>query len=169
MHRKGLRKKNMRLFLSFIRTSTQIRCAVWHCVPQRRYFCDEKAAVEKSLNQVTLLGRVGIEPQLRGSDSNPVVVFTLATNSNYKYETGEVEQKTQWHRISVFKPFLRNSVYQFLRKGTRIFVQGRLMYGHVTDAKGVEHITTTIVAEEVIFLAGGKMPEEKSLLDSGGT
>lgn len=122
-----------------------------------RNYCEERATIEKSLNQVTLLGRVGIEPQLRGTDSNPVVVFTVATNSSYKYETGEVEQKTQWHRVSVFKPFLRNSVFQYLRKGSRILVQGRLMYGQVTDAKGVGHITTTIVAEEVIFLS--KTPE----------
>ncbi|CAL1293592.1 unnamed protein product [Larinioides sclopetarius] len=46
--------------------------------------------LEKSINHVTLLGRVGIDPQLRGTESKPVVVFTLATNTNYKYET-EVE------------------------------------------------------------------------------
>ncbi|EEC13279.1 single-stranded DNA-binding protein, ssb, putative, partial [Ixodes scapularis] len=94
------------------------------------------------INQVTLLGRVGIEPQLRGSDATPVVVFTLATNSNYRYETG----MTQWHRISVFKPFLRNTVHQHMRKGSRVLVQGRLVYGEVTDAKGVGHITSTVVA-----------------------
>lgn len=48
----------------------------------------EIALLVTGINQVTLLGRVGIEPQLRGSDATPVVVFTLATNSNYRYETG---------------------------------------------------------------------------------
>ncbi|KAM7293198.1 single-stranded DNA-binding protein, mitochondrial [Ixodes scapularis] len=109
--------------------------------------CEERPpSLEKSINQVTLLGRVGIEPQLRGSDATPVVVFTLATNSNYRYETGEVQQRTQWHRISVFKPFLRNTVHQHMRKGSRVLVQGRLVYGEVTDAKGVGHITSTVVA-----------------------
>ncbi|CAN7998672.1 unnamed protein product, partial [Ixodes hexagonus] len=112
------------------------------------------------INQVTLLGRVGIEPQLRGSDATPVVVFTLATNSNYRYETGiEVQQRTQWHRISVFKPFLRNSVHQHMRKGSRVLVQGRLVYGEVTDAKGVGHITSTVVADEVVFLGRGAKEE----------
>lgn len=122
----------------------------------RRLFCEERpSTLEKSINQVTLLGRVGIEPQLRGTDANPVVVFTLATNSNYRYESGEVQQKTQWHRISVFKPFLRNSVHQYTRKGSRVLVQGRLVYGEITDAKGATHVTSTVVADDVIFLSQG--------------
>lgn len=126
----------------------------------RRPYCEERTTtLEKSINQVTLLGRVGIEPQLRGSDANPVVIFTLATNSNYRYETGQVQQRTQWHRISVFKPFLRNSVHQHMRKGSRVLVQGRLVYGEVTDAKGVDHITSTVVADDVVFLGPGAKEE----------
>lgn len=136
----------------------------------RRLYCEERPATfEKSINQVTLLGRVGIEPQLRGTDANPVVVFTLATNSNYRYETGEVQQKTQWHRISVFKPFLRNSVHQYTRKGSRVLVQGRLVYGEITDAKGATHVTSTVVADDVIFLgqsARTASTEEESLADA---
>lgn len=120
----------------------------------------EIALLVTGINQVTLLGRVGIEPQLRGSDATPVVVFTLATNSNYRYETGEVQQRTQWHRISVFKPFLRNTVHQHMRKGSRVLVQGRLVYGEVTDAKGVGHITSTVVADEVVFL--GRSAKEEN-------
>ncbi|KAK8772755.1 mitochondrial single stranded DNA-binding protein [Amblyomma americanum] len=140
------------------------------CSLLRRLYCEERpATLEKSINQVTLLGRVGIEPQLRGSDANPVVVFTLATNSNYRYETGEVQQKTQWHRISVFKPYLRNSVHQYTRKGSRVLVQGRLVYGEVTDAKGATHVTSTVVADDVIFLSqGARTPatEDESIADA---
>uniref|UniRef100_A0A6M2E472 Putative single-stranded dna-binding protein mitochondrial n=1 Tax=Amblyomma tuberculatum TaxID=48802 RepID=A0A6M2E472_9ACAR len=136
----------------------------------RRFYCEQRpATLEKSINQVTLLGRVGIEPQLRGTDANPVVVFTLATNSNYRYETGEVQQKTQWHRISVFKPFLRNSVHQYTRKGSRVLVQGRLVYGEVTDTKGATHVTSTVVADDVIFLSqGARTPaaEDESIADA---
>ncbi|XP_013777394.1 single-stranded DNA-binding protein, mitochondrial-like [Limulus polyphemus] len=120
--------------------------------PSFRHYCEERIYTEKSLNQAMLLGRVGIDPQLRGTDTNPVVVFTLATNTNYKFETGEIQQKTQWHRISVFKPYLRNTVYQYLKKGVRVYVQGRIMYGEIIDQRGNQHVTTTIVADDVIFL-----------------
>uniref|UniRef100_A0A6B0UQ26 Putative single-stranded dna-binding protein mitochondrial n=1 Tax=Ixodes ricinus TaxID=34613 RepID=A0A6B0UQ26_IXORI len=75
-------------------------------------------------------------------------------------EKSEVQQRTQWHRISVFKPFLRNTVHQHMRKGSRVLVQGRLVYGEVTDAKGVGHITSTVVADEVVFL--GRSAKEEN-------
>ncbi|CAG0891771.1 unnamed protein product [Darwinula stevensoni] len=109
--------------------------------------------VEKSINQVTLLGRVGAEPQKRGSEEHPVVVFSLATHTNSRLTSGEVQQRTEWHRISVFKPLLRDAVYQYMGKGQRVFVQGRLMYGDIVDANGVQRSTTTIVADDVIFLS----------------
>jgi len=112
--------------------------------------------LEKSINRITLLGRVGIDPQLRGSDSSPVVLFTLATNHNYRFESGEIQQKTEWHRISVFKPYLRNMVTQNVKKGQRILVDGRLTYGEITDTKGVQHITSTIVASDVVCLGPGR-------------
>ncbi|XP_022687482.1 single-stranded DNA-binding protein, mitochondrial-like isoform X2 [Varroa jacobsoni] len=113
--------------------------------------------LEKSINRITLLGRVGIDPQLRGSDASPVVVFTLATNHNYRFETGEIQQKTEWHRISIFKPHLRTTVSQNVRKGHRVFIDGRLVYGEIIDARGLAHTTSTIVASDVICF--GASPE----------
>ena len=101
-----------------------------------RSFCSSYPAVEKSkffnmtsgmtrethichlgLNQVTLLGRVGVDPQMKGSDKHPVVTFSLATNTNIRMDGESLRQKTEWHRISVFKPFLRDSVHSFVKKG----------------------------------------------------
>ncbi|CAL1293594.1 unnamed protein product [Larinioides sclopetarius] len=107
--------------------------------------------LEKSINHVTLLGRVGIDPQLRGTESKPVVVFTLATNTNYKYETGEIRQKTDWHRIAVFKNSLRDTVLEYLRKG-RVYVEGRIVYSEYNDTKGTAFASTSIVANDVVFL-----------------
>jgi len=50
--------------------------------------------IEKCINQVTLLGRAGGDPQRRGNEEHPVVIFSLATHQNYKYETGDLMQKT---------------------------------------------------------------------------
>ena len=71
---------------------------------------------EKCLNQVTLLGRIGNDPQIRGSQAKPVTTFSLATNSSWKDEFAEWQNRTEWHRITVFKPSLQDAVYNFLTK-----------------------------------------------------
>ncbi|XP_050434807.1 single-stranded DNA-binding protein, mitochondrial [Adelges cooleyi] len=106
--------------------------------------------IEKSLNSVTLLGRVGAEPQKRGSEEHPVVVFSLATHQNY-IQNNENTQKTDWHRVVVFRPGLRDSVYNFMQKGQRVFVSGRLIYGEIKDESGNSRTTTSIAADDVIF------------------
>jgi single-strand DNA-binding protein len=113
---------------------------------------------EKSVNNVTLLGRVGVTPQMRGTDANPVVIFTMATNTHFRRDE-QFAQKTEWHKISVFKPYLRDTVAQYLKKGSRVMVQGKIVYGEVTDAKGSNHQTTTIVADEVIFVGNSRSDE----------
>lgn len=107
---------------------------------------------EKTINNVTLMGRVGVDPQKRGSEEHPVVTFSMATHSNYKFESGDWQQRTDWHRIVVFKPALRDSVMQYLRKGQRTVVQGRINYGEITDKDGVQRMTTSIIADDVIFI-----------------
>ena len=108
---------------------------------------------EKCLNQVTLLGRIGNDPQIRGSQAKPVTTFSLATNSVWRTEEfSEWQTKTEWHRVTVFKPSLQDAVYNFLSKGSRVHVSGRIMYGEITNQEGVKHKTTTIAAEEIIFL-----------------
>nr|CAD7455718.1 unnamed protein product [Timema tahoe] len=104
-----------------------------------------------ALNEVTLLGRVGGEPQKRGTEEHPVVIFSLATHTNYKYDTGEFMQRTDWHRVCIFKPSLRDTVYNYLKKGQRVYVAGRLTYGEVKDEAGNPRPTTAVVADDVIF------------------
>ncbi|XP_049864982.1 single-stranded DNA-binding protein, mitochondrial [Pectinophora gossypiella] len=106
---------------------------------------------EKTINQVTLLGRVGSDPQKRGSEEHPVVNFPLATHFSYKYESGDVLQRTDWHRISVFKPGLRDTVYKFLKKGQRVYVTGKLSYGEVKLDDGQVRSASTIIADDIIF------------------
>jgi len=107
--------------------------------------------VEKTINQVMLLGRVGADPQKRGTQEHPVVVFSLATHANYQYGTGDLLQKTDWHRVCVFKPFLRDTVYKYMNKGQRVLVQGRITYGEVKSEDGTSHMTTSIIADDVTF------------------
>lgn len=108
------------------------------------------------MNQVTLLGRVGGEPQKKGSAEHPVVIFSLATHSNYRYESGDFQQRVEWHRICVFKPALRDTVQNYLKKGQRVYVSGRVTYGEVKSEDGTPRPTTAIVADDVIFFQTAK-------------
>ncbi|NXY05681.1 SSBP protein, partial [Pteruthius melanotis] len=114
-----------------------------------------------AMNRVQLLGRVGQDPIMRQVEGkNPVTIFSLATNEMWRTGDGEVSQgallflctlgdisqKTTWHRISVFRPGLRDVTYQYVRKGSRIFVEGKIDYGEYTDKNNVRRQATTIIA-----------------------
>jgi len=110
--------------------------------------------MERSLNSVTLIGRVGTEPTLRGTANKPVLTFSLATNTNWKVmETDSWAHRTDWHNVVVFDKFVRESAYKYIGKGHRIHLQGRIAYGEITDRLGVRRHTTSIIAEDIIILA----------------
>lgn len=111
----------------------------------------DNVKLEKTINQVTLLGRVGVDPQRRGNQEHPVVVFSLATHNNYKYPNGDFVQKTEWHRICVFKPNLRDNVFSYLKKGQRVLVSGKISYGEFKDEEGITKPSTAVIADEIIF------------------
>ncbi|NXV71521.1 SSBP protein, partial [Atlantisia rogersi] len=113
-----------------------------------------------AMNRVQLLGRVGQDPIMRQVDGkNPVTIFSLATNEMWRTgdkdlasnvvvfaNLGDISQKTTWHRISVFRPGLRDVTYQYVKKGARIFVEGKIDYGEYTDKNNVRRQATTIIA-----------------------
>ncbi|XP_074049641.1 single-stranded DNA-binding protein, mitochondrial [Macrotis lagotis] len=116
--------------------------------------------LERSLNRVQLLGRVGQDPVLRQSEGkNPVTIFSMATNEMWRSgesetsQQSDVSQRTTWHRISVFRPGLRDLAYQYVKKGARVFVEGKIDYGEYVDKNNVRRQATTIIAENIIFLS----------------
>jgi len=111
---------------------------------------------EKCMNQVTLMGRVGRDPEKRGTDDRCCMVFSLATNTYWKEDDKFFEQRTDWHRVAVFKPGVREGVEKQVSKGSRVLVTGKIAYDAFQDASGVRHKTTTILADNVYFLTPGK-------------
>ncbi|GCC17556.1 single-stranded DNA-binding protein, mitochondrial isoform X2 [Chiloscyllium punctatum] len=116
--------------------------------------------LERSLNRVQLLGRVGQDPVMRQVDGkNPVTIFSLATNEMWRsgdsdtFASGDISQKTTWHRVSIFRPGLRDLAYQYVKKGARIYVEGKLDYGEYVDKSNVRRQATTVVADNIIFLS----------------
>lgn len=110
---------------------------------------------ERSLNSVTLIGRVGSDPQMRGSTGKPVVTFSVATNVSWKTDEGFWTHRTDWHNIAVFNKFLRDPAFKYVGKGRRVHIQGRLAYGEIVDKAGIRRHTTSIIADDIIYLDAG--------------
>lgn len=109
---------------------------------------------ERGINQVTLLGRAGQDPLLRGTAEHSVTVFPMATSFTLKSPDGEYTQKTEWHRVTVFRPVLRDIVLQNIRRGDKVYVTGRISYNQYKDKNEATQRTASIIADDVIRVSG---------------
>lgn len=107
-----------------------------------------------SVNKVILLGNCGRDPELRYLPSGQAVAnVSIATSQRRKNKTtGETIEDTQWHRITFYER-LAEIVGEYVKKGSSIYIEGRLKYGSY-DKDGVTHYTTDIVATEMQMLGG---------------
>ncbi len=109
-----------------------------------------------SVNKVTLLGNVGKDPEIRYAPSGAAVCsVSIATTRKWKDKSGEKKEETDWHRV-VFYERLAEIAGEYLKKGSPVYVEGRLKYGKYTDKDGVERYTTDIVVSEMQLLGGGQ-------------
>ena len=107
-----------------------------------------------------LLGRVGQNPEIRATKTgNKMVYFSLATTETWAKDNGEEGSKTEWHKITCFRPGLCDTVMENVTKGQRLFVQGRIQYGQYTDAEENVRKTTDIIADDIIRFAA--VPNEQ--------
>lgn len=103
------------------------------------------------INRTTLLGNVGKPPELRHTASGKAVAsFRMATTESWRGDDGEKGARTEWHRIIVWGPS-GEACAQYLRKGARVYVEGRLQTRSYEKA-GQQVWTTEVVAEQVVFL-----------------
>jgi single-strand DNA-binding protein len=102
-----------------------------------------------SLNKVTLIGNLGRDPEVRFSqDGKKIANLSLATSEKWKDKaTGEQREKTEWHRIVIFNKGLAGVAEKYLKKGSKIYVEGMLQTRKWTDNSGVEKYTTEIVLQ----------------------
>ena len=102
-----------------------------------------------SVNKVILLGNLGQDPDIRTmQNGKKVCTFSLATSDSWKdKETGEKKEKTEWHRVVVFNEGLIGVVESYIKKGTKLYLEGSLQTRKWTDDKGVEKYTTEIVIQ----------------------
>jgi single-strand DNA-binding protein len=102
-----------------------------------------------SVNKVTLLGNVGKDPEIRKTqDGRSIANFSIATSESWKdRNTGEKKEKTEWSRVVVFNEGLTGVVEKYVRKGSKIYVEGSLQTRKWTDKDGVEKYSTEVVLQ----------------------
>ena len=107
-----------------------------------------------SLNQVTLIGNLGADPELTDINGTPKCKLRIATSRKFKDKQGNLQEKTQWHTVSVWGNQAQ-SCSQYLSKGRSVCVVGEIEYSK-SEKDGVERWFTDIRAQNVTFLGGGQ-------------
>jgi single-strand DNA-binding protein len=115
-----------------------------------------------SVNKVILIGNLGKDPEVRRLNSGePVVNLRIATSETWKDKaSGERKEKTEWHSVVIFNENLARVAEQYLKKGSKVYVEGQLQTRKWQDQQGQERYTTEIVLQ--------RFRGELTLLDSRG-
>jgi single-strand DNA-binding protein len=112
--------------------------------------------VSRSLNKVTLIGNLGNDPEVRStSGGNRVATFSLATSRSWNDAAGSKQEKTEWHRCVVWNTKssqLADIVERYVKKGDKIYVEGRIEYRQWQDKDGQTRYSTEINVRELIML-----------------
>ena len=111
--------------------------------------------MSRSLNKVMLIGNIGSDPEIRSTSSGARVgKVSLATNRSWQGRDGQTQEKTEWHRLTFFGR-LADIVEQYVKKGDRLYVEGRVEYSQTQDDQGNVRYWTDIVVNEMVMLGGG--------------
>lgn len=102
-----------------------------------------------AINKVILVGNIGQDPEIRTtSDGREIANFSLATTESWKDKmSGEKREKTEWHRVVIFSQGLVGIVKNYVKKGSKLYLEGSLQTRKWTDKDGVEKYTTEIVLQ----------------------
>ena len=102
-----------------------------------------------SINKVTLVGNVGNDPEVKTfQNGNKVINLSLATSERWKdKETGEMKSNTEWHRIVIFNMLLADIAEKYIKRGSKIYIEGQLQTRKWQDSNGVEKYTTEVVLQ----------------------
>ncbi len=133
-----------------------------------------------SVNKVILVGNLGRDPEVRRLGSgDPVVNLRIATSESWKDKsTGERKEKTEWHSVVIFNENLGRVAEQYLRKGSKVYIEGQIQTRKWQDQSGQEKYTTEIVLQrfrgELTILdsrggGGSDVPEEPGQVSRGGS
>jgi single-strand DNA-binding protein len=102
-----------------------------------------------SVNKVILIGNLGADPEIRRTqDGRPIANLRIATSESWRDKaTGERKEKTEWHRVVIFSEGLCKIVEQYLKKGSKVYLEGQLQTRKYNDKDGVEKYSTEVVLQ----------------------
>src|SRR5688572_9065614 len=102
-----------------------------------------------SVNKVILVGNLGRDPEIRRTqDGRPIAQLSVATSENWRDKTtGERKEKTEWHRVVIWNEGLAKIAEQYLKKGSKVYLEGSLQTRKYTDQQGVEKYSTEVVLQ----------------------
>jgi single-strand DNA-binding protein len=106
----------------------------------------------RGLNKVMLIGNLGKDPEMKYTPSGmPVTTFSVAVSRSWRTPEGENREETEWFRVVAWQK-LAETCNEYLRKGMRVYIEGRLQTRKWTDQQGQERYTTEVVANEMVML-----------------
>jgi len=118
----------------------------------------------RSVNKVILIGNLGKDPELRYAPSGSAVAnFSLATSEQWKDQEGNPQERTSWHNIVVWGK-LAEIAAEYLKKGRKVYVEGRIQYRYYEGKDGTKRFVTEVVVNDLVMLgsrqdAGGEREE----------
>lgn len=126
--------------------------------------------MSRSLNKVTLIGNLGADPEVRSTaNGSRVATLSLATSRQWKNQSGERQEKTEWHRVICWNnkgSTLADVVERYCKKGDKLYVEGSIEYRSWQDREGQTRYTTEITARELILLSSRSADAEDSFAPS---
>ena len=113
----------------------------------------------KGVNKVIIIGHLGRDPEVRYTpDGKAIANLALATSESWKGQDGQIQEKTEWHRVSIFGK-LAEIAGEYLTKGSQVYIEGKLQTRKWTNKEGQEQYTTEVVLDPfngVMQMLGGK-------------
>ena len=128
--------------------------------------------MSRSLNKAMLIGNVGQDPEVRSTQNGGrVATFSLATTRTWNGPSGDRQEKTEWHRCVVWNTNtkgqgLADVVEKYVKKGDKLYVEGRIEYRQWQDKDNVTRYTTEVNVREMLMLGGGRGGDSDG--ESGG-
>jgi single-strand DNA-binding protein len=107
-----------------------------------------------SVNKAIIVGNLGKDPEMRYTpNGDPIASFSVATTEKWKGKDGQQQEKTEWHNITIFGK-LAEVCGEYLKKGSSVYLEGRIQTDKYTDKQGVEKYSTKIIADRMQMLGG---------------
>ena len=113
-----------------------------------------------SVNRATIIGNIGNDPEIRYSSAGDAIAnLSIATTDSWKDKNGAKQEKTEWHKVVMFGK-LAEICGEYIKKGSQVYIEGKLQTRKWTDKSSVDHYTTEIVADRMQMLGGNRKSDD---------